>query len=69
MVEIARQAAGCFGARMTGAGFGGCAIALVRAEKVREFSLHVVQEYTRQAGLTPSVYICQAAAGASLVPA
>jgi len=69
MVEIARQAAGCFGARMTGAGFGGCAVALVRAEKVQEFSLHVAQEYTRQTGLTPSVYICQAAAGASLVPA
>jgi len=69
MVEIARQAAGCFGVRMTGAGFGGCAVALVRAEKVQEFSLHVAQEYTRQTGLTPSVYICQAAAGASLVPA
>jgi galactokinase len=69
MVEIARRAAGCRGARMTGAGFGGCAIALVRSEKVQEFSLHVAQEYTRQTGLTPSVYICQAAAGASLVSA
>jgi galactokinase len=31
MVELARRHAGCFGARMTGAGFGGCAVALVRA--------------------------------------
>ena len=66
MVEIARQAVGSVGARMTGAGFGGCAVALVRAERVQEFSIHVAQEYTRQIGLTPNVYICQAAAGASL---
>jgi len=69
MVGIARQADGCLGARMTGAGFGGCAIALVHAEKAREFSFHVFQEYTRQTGLTPSVFISQAAAGACLVPA
>ena len=37
MVECALSAPGCFGARMTGAGFGGCAVALVSAEKEADF--------------------------------
>ena len=69
MVKIARQAVGCFGARMTGAGFGGCAVAIVNAEDTQEFTRAVRQEYTRQTGPTPNVYISQAAAGASLLPA
>jgi galactokinase len=67
MVEIARQAAGCFGARMTGAGFGGSAVAIVNTDKVQEFTAAVAQKYAQQTGLTPNVYICQAAAGASPV--
>ncbi|MBA4380159.1 MAG: galactokinase [Anaerolinea sp.] len=66
MVEIACQQPGCFGARMTGAGFGGCAVALVHAEKVHDFAVCVAKKYARQAGLTPNVYICQAVEGASL---
>jgi len=69
MVKIARQAVGCFGARMTGAGFGGCAVAIVNTEDTQEFTSAVRQEYMRQTGLTSNVYISQAAAGASLLSA
>ncbi|MDP2975841.1 MAG: galactokinase [Anaerolineales bacterium] len=67
MVEIACQEPGCFGARMTGAGFGGCAVALVQAEKVQDFAVCVAKKYAQQTGLTPNVYICQAVEGAGLL--
>jgi galactokinase len=67
IVEIARQQPGCFGARMTGAGFGGCAVALVKAESARDFDLSVTAAYTKATGLTPNVYICYASDGASVV--
>ena len=41
MVECAEYQPGCYGARMTGAGFGGCAVALVRADAAQQFSADV----------------------------
>lgn len=38
----------CFGARMTGGGFGGCAVALVDLAQVNEFIAHVEADYTAQ---------------------
>jgi galactokinase len=58
IVSLARAQPGCFGARMTGAGFGGCAEALVQ-------SIHA--QYTKATGNTPQCYVCQAADGASVV--
>ena len=69
MVEIARAQAGCFGARMTGAGFGGCAVALVTREAAEPFTRAVARRYEEQVGLTPSIYVCAPSAGASLEPA
>lgn len=66
IVEIARKLPGCFGARMTGAGFGGCALALVHAENALDFSREVADRYAGQTGLTPSVFLCQSEEGASL---
>jgi galactokinase len=68
MVEIARAQPGCFGARMTGAGFGGCAVALVDEEAAERFAADVAKRYEAEVGLTPAVYVCAAAAGASLEP-
>ncbi len=56
----------CFGARMTGAGFGGCAVALARADRVDEFVAGVSDEYQRRVGFPPLVYVSRAEAGASL---
>ena len=67
MVESARRQPGCLGARMTGAGFGGCAIALVRAAAVEPFMAAVSGEYARHTGLTPDLFVAQPSAGAGLV--
>ncbi|WDL95664.1 galactokinase [Alicyclobacillus sp. ALC3] len=63
LVAAAQGAPGCIGARMTGAGFGGCAIALVSRERVRDFRLHVTDQYAAVTGLVPSFYESGAGAG------
>ncbi len=67
MVECARDQESCHGARMTGAGFGGCAVALVKKEKAQEFVNAVSAAYRHRSGLEASVYVCSASEGASLV--
>lgn len=67
MVEQAQQQPGCYGARMTGAGFGGCAVALVQAAAASDFAAAVGQGYRQAANLEPSIYICQPAAGAEVI--
>ncbi len=66
MCELANAQPGCIGARMTGAGFGGCAVALVRTEAVDEFVKAVEPAYNAQSGLTAQLYVCQAAAGSGV---
>jgi galactokinase len=67
MVASALKSAGCHGARMTGAGFGGCAVALVAAHRLEGFSRDVARRYTQLSGLTPRIYPCRASAGAELI--
>ena len=67
MVEQARAQSGCLGARMTGAGFGGCAVALVRAEEAESFSREVAARYREASGNEPAAYVCRAAGGAEVV--
>ena len=67
MVEIAQAQAGCYGARMTGAGFGGCAVALVRTAEVATFAAQVTAAYQAESQIKPDVYICEATNGAELV--
>jgi galactokinase len=67
MVEIARAQPGCLGARLTGAGFGGCTVNLVEDGAVQAFVVNVAQAYQAQTGLVPQVYACQAMAGAGVV--
>ena len=64
MVGLARTEAGCLGARMTGAGFGGCAVALVERIAATTFAVDVARRYERATGLVPHVYISDASAGA-----
>jgi galactokinase len=65
VVEIARGVPGVYGARMTGAGFGGCAIALTDEAKVSELRSAIVHHYPARTGRQPAVYICVASDGAS----
>jgi galactokinase len=67
IVEIAQRQSDCFGARMTGAGFGGCAVALVRRDSAGEFSQAVGAEFRRRSGLEAKVYVCSASEGASVL--
>jgi galactokinase len=65
--ELARAHPACYGARLTGAGFGGCAIALVAADGQDDF-VHTVQEGYRARFEHPSsVFTCRAAGGARLL--
>ena len=68
MVEIAWAQPDCYGARMTGAGFGGCAVALVAAAEAQPFADAVGFGYEAATGLAPNVYVCQATNGAEIVP-
>jgi galactokinase len=65
MSEIAQTQASCYGARMTGGGFGGCAVALVGTGDVEQFVAVVGPEYEKQTGNTPQIYICSAEDGTS----
>ncbi|QCX33916.1 galactokinase [Caloramator sp. E03] len=56
IVEAAQNAKGCIGARMTGAGFGGCAIAIVESEYIEEFKDIVANHYKNKTGISPSFY-------------
>ncbi|MEW6046491.1 MAG: galactokinase, partial [Bacillota bacterium] len=65
-VDIARRVPGAYGARMTGAGFGGCTVALVRPEAVPALIAALEEEYPRRTGKTPQVFVLQAAEGATV---
>jgi galactokinase len=65
MVDIAAAVEGVHGARMTGGGFGGCTINLVRADSVEQFKRTVSRGYERATGLAPEIFVCSAAGGAS----
>jgi galactokinase len=67
MVACALDEAGCYGARMTGAGFGGCAVALIRAETGEAFATRVAARYQAVTGIAPQVYVCMATDGAQVV--
>jgi len=63
LVDLAGQTEGLYGARMTGAGFGGCTINLVHSDSVDAFRNWIETEYEKCTGLMPDVYVCDAADG------
>jgi len=64
---LARRQPSCYGARMTGAGFGGCAIALVAADDVASFCEEVLFGYKATFDLPAALYPCRPVAGARLL--
>lgn len=67
LVEIARAQVGCWGARLTGAGFGGCVVNLVNEDAVPRFIEQVTRAYHARLGITPLVYPCRAAQGSRII--
>lgn len=69
IVRLARREHGCYGARLTGAGFAGCAVALVEENKAQQISESVSTSYHDETGLEASVYVCRAVRGVEVLPA
>lgn len=64
LVRIATDAQGVYGARMTGGGFGGCTVNLVRRSHLEEFQQTILREYRRATNRDARIYISEAAGGA-----
>ena len=63
LVELASNAPGCFGSRLTGAGFGGCTVALVSPDKKTAFAGFMADGYQRNCGLPTEVQWFRPAGG------
>lgn len=63
LAEESQKQKGCLGARMTGAGFGGCAIALVHKDNVQDFIENVQKVYTAKIGYGASFFACESGDG------
>jgi galactokinase len=67
LVEDSRALQGCVGARMTGAGFGGCTVHLVEPGHARAFALELARRFRARFGREPRHFRSRAAAGANLI--
>ncbi|WP_439022204.1 galactokinase [Bacillus thuringiensis] len=67
LVATAQKQEGVLGARMTGAGFGGCAIALVKESETHTFKNNVYDEYLKVVGYTPVFYVAHIGSGATVI--
>jgi galactokinase len=64
MVEAAQGLPGFIGGRMTGGGFGGCTVNLVRQENAEDFAAQIADRYRAATGIEPQTYICATEDGA-----
>ena len=64
LVEIASGLSGCYGARMTGGGFGGCTVNLVDENRADQFRQEIHGRYRAATGIDADIYLCRASAGA-----
>jgi len=70
VVEIAKGIGiqgGMYGCRMTGGGFGGCAVALVKSDAVEAITQKITADYTKKTGIEPTIFVTRPAAGASVL--
>jgi galactokinase len=67
LVEIASSLSGCYGARMTGGGFGGCTVNLVAEDQAEKFRAAIHDRYRAATGIDADIYLCRASSGAALL--
>jgi galactokinase len=67
LVDLANKQPGCFGARLTGGGFGGCTVNLVAADQARAFTEAMRAGYQAATGIVAEIYTSRASAGAHTV--
>jgi galactokinase len=67
LVDTALHLEGVFGSRMTGGGFGGCTVTMLRPDAVPHFSERIAEAYRTRFSVTPAVYSCKPSAGAGEV--
>jgi galactokinase len=67
MVKIAQSLPGCYGARLTGAGFGGCTVNLVAEAHAQAFTHALGEAYQQKTGRKAEIYISRASDGAGIV--
>jgi len=70
VVEIAQSIGpqgGVLGCRMTGGGFGGCTVALVRADAVDAISAQIAAQYEQRTHIKPTLFVSRPAAGATVI--
>ncbi|HSM23874.1 MAG TPA: galactokinase [Anaerolineaceae bacterium] len=66
LVEIAIEQEGCIGSKLTGAGFGGCIVSLVKQNYVTDFVKRLEEKYNRKMNKSVESYICEASDGVSV---
>jgi galactokinase len=67
MVSLAQSQPGCYGARLTGAGFGGCTVNLVAHDQAAVFAQELEKGFEKRTGRHPEIYICRANQGAEII--
>jgi galactokinase len=65
LVGIAVRLPGCYGARMTGGGFGGCTVNLVEESRAEQFREAIHEQYRATTGIDADIYLCRASAAAT----
>jgi galactokinase len=68
LVEIASELPGCWGARLSGAGFGGCTVNLVAEQSAPEFIRALDLKYREKTSKPAKVYLCRASSGVRIYP-
>ncbi|MBV8086805.1 MAG: galactokinase [Chloroflexi bacterium] len=68
LVDLAHSLDGCYGSRLTGAGFGGCTVSLVEAGKAAEFGEELAARYRERSGLAGRAWVVRPADGVRIIP-
>jgi galactokinase len=67
LVDTALTIPGVYGARMTGGGFGGCTVNLVKSTALESFEIEIAARYQERFQLNPTIILCEPSAGAGPV--